>query len=368
MTSRRLARGLKTVMCVAVALAFTASCDAFKAKESKHKRKDRAAPQDEGDEKAHEGKKAKAEEKGHGRKAGEASGHGAVTMRPRDWSRFPAIVERTTDADVVGLGDVHGGFDRLVALLSGAHLIRSTGAGYAWTGGRTVLVSVGDLINKGDQSVPVLDLMMALQSQAPSSGGEVIVTLGNHEAEFFADPRNKKAKKEFDAELRGKRIDPETVAAGAPPYGDWLANRPLAARVNSWFFCHAGNTSGIVTAELGRQFQAAVDGGHWDSSFLIGDNSILEAQKWWKKGNLDANLAGVQAHHIVFGHDPGAFDQPGRIAQQMRGKLFLIDVGMSPAVDYSKGALLQIHRAAGAEEVSSIDPSGRKTPVWKGAP
>lgn len=364
----KVTRRLTCVICASGLVAFLGGCDLSKGKESKHKRKEREAVK-ETVEHGQEPKKSKAEK---GRDEGpshDGGGRGTSTVRARDWTRCPAVLERNADADVVGLGDVHGGFDRLVALLSGAGLIKPGGAsGYAWSGGRTVLVSVGDLINKGDQSIRVLDLMMALETQAPSAGGAVIVTLGNHEAEFMADPRNKKARREFSAELRAKGIDPEAVAAGAAPYGEWLANRPVAARVNTWFFAHGGNTSGNVTAQLAREFQDAIDGGHWDSPFLIGDNSILEAQKWWKKGNLDPDLVGVQAHHIVFGHDPGAFDQPGRIVQQQGGKLFLIDVGMSPAVDYSKGALLLIHRAGNVEEVSSVDPSGRKTPVWRGAP
>jgi calcineurin-like phosphoesterase family protein len=306
-------------------------------------------------------------EKERAKEAGREDGPRAAPAR--DWNRYPAVVEMTTGEDVVAIGDVHGGYDRLVALLLSAGLIKREATqqvGYAWSGGRRVLVSVGDLIDKGDQSLPTLDLLMALEPGAASAGGRIVVTLGNHEAEFLADPKNKKAKREIDHELRAKGLDPEAVAAGQAPYGEWMRRRPLAAKINSWLFAHAGNTSGASTAALSASFRAAVDAGDWGAPVLLGNDSILEAQKWWKAGSLDADLAAAQVRHIVFGHDPGAFKLPGQITQRFDGKLFLIDVGMSPAVDYSKGALLVIHRKGAGEEAVAVDPSGRATPLWSG--
>jgi hypothetical protein len=43
-----------------------------------------------------------------------------VLSGPRDWSAHPAVVEfdRPLDAPVFAVSDVHGGYDRLVALLA----------------------------------------------------------------------------------------------------------------------------------------------------------------------------------------------------------------------------------------------------------
>lgn len=295
--------------------------------------------------------------------------HAAYT---RDWNRFPAIIYRNTRAEVIALGDVHGGYERLVNLLSRAELIKQDGqspSGYSWSGGNRVLVSVGDLIDKGDHSIEVLDLMMTLELQAPASGGEVIVTLGNHEAEFLADPENKKAR-EFVAELQRKGIDPLTAPDGQRPYGEWMMNRPLAARVNEWFFAHAGNTSGKTLEELAQKFRHEVDQGEWGSHFLIGDDSLLEAEKWWKQNGqptrlLDEYLTALNVRHIVFGHDPGAFHDKGKIGQEEDGRIFLIDVGMSPAIDYSKGAFLLIDTVDGEVVATSLDANGAKKELWR---
>ena len=117
---------------------------------------------------------------------------------------------------------------------------------------------------------------------------------------------------------------------------------------------------------LAQAYRKAVDAGNWGAEFLVGNTSILEAQKWWQAGTLDANLKALGARHIVFGHDPGAFGGPGRIAEKFDGKLFRIDVGMSPAVDYSHGAILLIHSAGTTEEVASIDAAGKRSPLWTG--
>jgi hypothetical protein len=292
----------------------------------------------------------------------------AAAAGGRDWAQLPAVVDRTTSEEVVALGDVHGAYDRLVHLLQVGGIARADAkakGGYAWAGGKRTLVSVGDLIDKGPQSLEVLDLMMALQSGARAAGGDVIVTLGNHEAEFLARPGKKKKAEEFEKEMSARGIDLRDVAAGRNDYGRFLRGLPVAARVNSWFFCHAGSTSGMSLGQIGDHFRAAVDSGKWKNPFLIGDDSLLEARKWWKGDADDKDLAALPAAHIVFGHDPGAFRDKGAI-QTKGGRLFLIDVGMTPEFDYSKGALLLIDRKDGQDVATSLDASGVRKEVWRG--
>jgi len=286
----------------------------------------------------------------------------------RDWTRFPPVVDASTKEEIVGLGDVHGTYDRLVHLLEVGGLIRAdrhAPGGFAWTGGKRTLVSVGDLIDKGPQSLEVLDLMMSLQRQAPAAGGAVIVTLGNHEAEFLARPGKKKAI-EFERELGQRGIDYRDVAAGKNEYGQFMLSMPLAARVNGWFFAHAGSTSGQSLKQLGQHFREVVDSGRWKNPFLVGDDSVLEARKWWKDGSDVGDVAALPAGHIVFGHDPGAFRDKGTIQARNEGRLFLIDVGMTRVFDYSKGALLLIDRKDGQDVATSMDASGARHELWRG--
>ena len=78
----------------------------------------------------------------------------------RDWSRSPPVVERNRSVELIALGDVHGGYERLVNLLSSAGLIKpdaQSPAGYSWSGGNRLLISVGDLIDKGNNSGRAID-------------------------------------------------------------------------------------------------------------------------------------------------------------------------------------------------------------------
>ncbi|HEY3120240.1 MAG TPA: metallophosphoesterase, partial [Vicinamibacteria bacterium] len=195
----------------------------------------------------------------------------------RDWARFPPVAIRATGEEVVALGDVHGGYERLVSLLSVGGLLRAQPGGpekQGWAGGKRMLVCTGDLINKGSQSIESVELMMSLQKQAPAAGGEVIVTFGNHEAEFLAKPDKKKAA-EFRDELEARGIDPMEVVRGEDDYGEWLLNLPVAAKVNGWFFSHAGNSGGKTLDQIATSFRSVEDRGDWRAPFMIGDDSLL---------------------------------------------------------------------------------------------
>jgi hypothetical protein len=66
----------------------------------------------------------------------------------------------------------------------------------------------------------------------------------------------------------------------------------------------------------------------------------------------------------LFGHDP-ARDR-GRIDVRDHGRLFVIDVGMSPAIDYSEGAVLLIDRGTDEEVATSLDAAGARREFWRG--
>lgn len=79
---------------------------------------------------------------------------------------------------VVAIGDVHGAYDDFVSILKRVGLIDKQNH---WAGGKATFVQVGDLIDRGPKPREVLDLMMALEKEAPEAGGRVVSLLGNHE-------------------------------------------------------------------------------------------------------------------------------------------------------------------------------------------
>ena len=79
---------------------------------------------------------------------------------------------------VVAIGDVHGAYQEFVSILQTAGLI---GKDLNWTGGKTILVQTGDVVDRGPESRKAEDLVTGLVDKARRQGGEVRPLLGNHE-------------------------------------------------------------------------------------------------------------------------------------------------------------------------------------------
>jgi hypothetical protein len=79
---------------------------------------------------------------------------------------------------IVAVADVHGAYDRFVEILRAANVIDER---LHWTGGRTHLVQLGDVVDRGPDSLKALDLLDGLQREAQRAGGAVHQLLGNHE-------------------------------------------------------------------------------------------------------------------------------------------------------------------------------------------
>jgi hypothetical protein len=189
---------------------------------------------------------------------------------------------------VVAVGDIHGDFDAFVGLLQHARLVDGD---RRWAGGDVTLVQTGDAVDRGPKVRDVLDLLMALEQQAPAQGGRVVALLGNHESmnamanlrdtsaasmAAFADGQSEARRDaayaahvklaearsalltKADSTLEIPKVyqvpDREAWMAARPPgfleyldafgpqgtYGKWLRARPVAIRLNDTVFVHGG--------------------------------------------------------------------------------------------------------------------------------
>ncbi len=300
----------------------------------------------------------------------------ALSAHARDWKKFPAVVEIDTTSDIIAVGDPHSDVERLSGVLTAAGVLSVKGE---WSGGTSVVVITGDVLDKGPSALKVLTLIRTLQAQAAAKGGRVVLTMGNHEAEFLADPAAKKSS-EFQKELKENGLDPARVGQCEGDWGEFLCNLPAAARVNDWFFSHGGNTGGRTIAEL----SAAIQGGE----NLTGDNSILEARlndkgpnglPWIYDGHkhtdpqklLEGYAHKLGVRHIVQGHQPGRIDfldgqhrNPEDLFQRW-GLLFLTDTAMSRGIEGSNstGGALRIS----GQRATGICANGSSQVLWDAA-
>lgn len=238
---------------------------------------------------------------------------------------------------IVAISDVHGEYENARRLLQNAHVID---AANQWTGGKTLLVVTGDSIDKGPQSVEVLRLWMALQTDAPKSGGLVLVLLGNHEAEFLTDPTAKKSAL-FVGEAAQEHLALADLTGNNAPIGHFLRTLPLAARVGKWAFCHAGWIPDMPVAEFTQKAHAVLSAGDYKNDLVLADDGILEKKdaatggKWYESPAeihaLEARLTKDGFYGVVFGHQPDAFAMPDAVGFAANGRFVKIDSGMAPA-------------------------------------
>lgn len=309
---------------------------------------------------------------------------GACAGCARDWASFPAVAQLDAVSELWVVSDLHGDYAATTKLLAAGGLMSSTPATAAdakWTGGKAALVVVGDLVDKGPDAPDVVRLMIALQASAAAGGGHVVVTMGNHEAEFLADPNNSKATAAdgLDPQLATLGLSPAATAAGSDDLGRFLRTLPIAARVDGWFFAHAGKTDGRTLAQLEADLRSGIDASGFGATVLSDPASLLEARlgktapQWWDAtGDASALLSqwtsALGCKHLVMGHQPvavGFADGTTRPRDQMMqafgGLLFLVDTGLSVDVDATGGALLHVRGAGGASETwEAVRPDGTR--------
>ena len=317
----------------------------------------------------------------------EAQNSDAQTQKiERDWTQYPAIIELDTKNELYVIGDIHGDYEGLLELLLASEIIKKAPASpekVKWKAGKAVLVIPGDFISKGPRSVEVLQLLRKLQELAPKSGGQVILTFGNHEAEFLANPKESKVKM-FRKELKERGISSNDVIQETDQLGigTFLKNLPFAVRVNDWYFVHAGHPKKYSIQELEEKIIEGVENEGFGAPILL-DNKKgilevrMEPRPWWEKKKDNGkdsksrlrNLVDVLGvNHIVVGHQPGSYSfadgetrKKGKMYQKFDGMIFFIDTGMESKK--SDGAMLHIQKINDQETVFVIYPGKKEKKI-----
>jgi hypothetical protein len=264
---------------------------------------------------------------------------------------------------IVVVGDAHGAYDQFVDVLRAAEIID---AKKKWIGGTAHLVQTGDVLDRGNDSRKILDLLRALAPEAAAAGGAVHELLGNHEEMRMVSDFRYTSKGEFAAFTTSQSASlREQVADSAPPdarqalmedplgmiemvrafapsgeYGAYLRQLPAVIKVNGILFLHGGLSPAYsarscedINEEVRRdltedlaQTRAAV------TSTLVGK---ADGPLWYRglaqepdtfAPEVDKILDAQQASAMVVGHT-GAPTQ--HVTLRFGGKVALIDTGMN---------------------------------------
>jgi len=266
---------------------------------------------------------------------------------------------------VVAVGDVHGAYDRFVEILRTASLVDDK---LRWTGARTHLVLLGDVVDRGPDSVKALDFIERLSKDAAKAGGAVHMLLGNHEVmrmlgdvryvtpgeySAFVSPDSARLR---DAYMERAKAAKESVPD--PPlgfvemriafgqngkYGKWLRTLPAVIHINDTVFVHGGISQPVaelscdaINETIHRQLTTELSESRRDPLSQLGTRP--DGPLWYRglaeesedefAGAVDQILARQHARAIVIGHTVA---RDFRIRERWGGKVFLIDTGMQPA-------------------------------------
>jgi len=167
---------------------------------------------------------------------------------------------------VVTFGDVHGDLNALQKFLVTAKIMdkKSTIQNPIWSGGDTICVQCGDILDRGDFELACFRALTSLSRQAAEAGGSLVMLYGNHEALntvglfHYANPGGNA---EFETDI-GSKLDDSLQTnrwrlqfagnqasrwAAFEPGGilaqNMMANMKVAVVVGHTVFVHAGLTA-----------------------------------------------------------------------------------------------------------------------------
>jgi hypothetical protein len=293
-----------------------------------------------------------------------------------------------TTERIVAVGDVHGAYDRFVAILREAKLIDSR---QRWIGGRAIFVQTGDVTDRGPESRKVIDLLRKLTVDAPKAGGQVHALLGNHEGmrilgqyrdvgpgEYAAfrspdsenlrnryfelaladvEKRSKAAGVEFDQRAFRAQffettplgfVEMQLAFAPTAEYGRWMRERDTMVMINGILFMHGGLSAKVaalgcasINTRVREEFETIpLTQPDLETTLVFGGDGPL----WYRgladdptdvgQADVEAILSTIGARAVVVGHTvPDSY----RIRSRFGGRVVQIDTGMLNGEFYPGG-------------------------------
>ncbi len=173
---------------------------------------------------------------------------------------------------VVAIGDVHGAYERFVEILKATGIVDND---LRWAGGRTHVVQLGDILDRGDDSRKALDLIRRLERPAQAAGGALHALIGNHEVARMLGDLRLVAPGEYAAFTRSDSVttregylkslgsaagDRDQLLKQMPlgfvemrqafgrdgDYGRWLRQLPVAVNIDGLLFVHGGISPAVA--------------------------------------------------------------------------------------------------------------------------
>ena len=294
---------------------------------------------------------------------------------------------------IVAIGDIHGDYDNYMAVLKNAGVVNRRGR---WAAGKTHVVQVGDIPDRGPDTLKIIEHLQKLEKQAKKAGGRLHLLIGNHEHmnitgdlryvhpgeyEAFETRNSKQLRNNYYAyvvktieQQRKALVASDGDASHLPvtdddfkrdwynehPLGfvehrlawqqggelfEWIAAHNTVIRINDVLFLHGGLSAELlplsitdinerVRAELNREAFEGEPLGTADNGPLW-YRGLARGDEATERAALDSVLNHFDAEMIVLGHTPDL----NAITPRFGGQVVIIDTGIS---DYYGGHLASL--------------------------
>lgn len=216
---------------------------------------------------------------------------------------------------IVAVGDLHGDFSAWRDILRSASLVDNKGH---WSGGDTTLIQTGDAVDRGPNSLEIIQDLMRLQKEAVRAHGQLIAMVGNHEAmnltgdlryvsradyAGYADSRSawrrenvynsnktaiETAYRQKDPQMSGEairkawfeafppgRIEHQIAWSDHGKVGQWVVKNPVVVLLDGTLFVHGGISPAylnLTVAEINTRAAAALTARNTDPKAITNDD------------------------------------------------------------------------------------------------
>lgn len=304
----------------------------------------------------------------------------------------PALASERDDVErIVVVGDVHGDYNQFETILRDAGVIDKRNR---WRAGKTHLVQIGDLPDRGPDTHLAIKLLKKLERAAKKAGGEVHAMIGNHETmvmrgdlryvhpgEYAALTDRRSEARQQDYYDRFIAYQRQSAPEGDAPtfddayrqawntkyplgwvehrrawaadgeFGAWVREHDALLRIDDTLFVHGGlnpDADFVPIADVNRQIlQELEDAPRSDDESII---NRADSPLWYRglavmpeteqnTAKLDAMLAFYGVKRIVIAHTPLL----PTIVPRFGGKVLLADVGMSAHYGSGRAALVIVN-------------------------
>jgi hypothetical protein len=252
------------------------------------------------------------------------------------------VIEFNGDFPIAALSDFHGKYDLMIELLTNNNIIDEN---KKWSFGKGHFVITGDIFDRGDKVTEILWFLYDLEQQAKETGGEIHLTLGNHEVMIlngdlrYLHPKYIETAKKLNKPFE-KLFTPDSII------GNWLRSKPVLVKINNMLFTHGGFhpdlakekrtlleinhvfKDNLVKSELAKpregfaKYLHKTHGPIWYRGYFSRDKerSSVKKDTGASSADIDLLLKHFDVEHIIVGHT-----SQKQIETRYQGRVIAID-------------------------------------------